>query len=48
MKEFHELANDSNIELTIESKKHILSIVEHIGGKNLRKESIDSSLKTHA
>ena len=46
VKEFHELANDSNIELRIESKKTILSIAEYINNrKNFKIEPIDSSLK---
>ena len=46
MKELHELAIDSNIDLKIESKKTIVSIAEYIShGKNLKIKPTDSSLK---
>ena len=52
IKRIYELANDSNIELAVESKKDILqnfvSIAKSISNKkkkNLRIKSLDSSLK---
>ena len=50
VKEFHELANDSNINLRIESKKLILSIAEYINnGKKFKiKSLLIQVLKTNA
>ena len=45
-KKFHQLVSDSNIELTIESEKHLLSIAKSISNKkHLRIEPIDLNFK---